>query len=59
MAYWGKVWTLVAWCELRDDLRHFRFDRMRALQVSDEAYPDEPGKTLQDFFLTLPAEDRP
>ena len=27
--YWGRVWTLVAWCELRDDFRHFRLDRMR------------------------------
>ena len=21
--YWGRVWTLVAWCELRNDFRHF------------------------------------
>lgn len=59
VAYWGKVWTLVAWCELRDDFRHFRLDRMRALGLSSEAFTDELGKTLQDFIMTLPAEDRP
>jgi predicted DNA-binding transcriptional regulator YafY len=26
--FWGKVWTLVAWCELRDDFRMFRVDRI-------------------------------
>jgi predicted DNA-binding transcriptional regulator YafY len=26
--FWGKVWTLVAWCELRDDFRMFRLDRI-------------------------------
>ena len=59
MVYWGKVWTLVAWCELRDDFRHFRLDRMRELDISHEPFTDELGKTLQDFFMTLPAEDRP
>jgi predicted DNA-binding transcriptional regulator YafY len=58
MVYWGKVWTLVAWCELRDDFRHFRLDRMRELEQSDMVFMDESGKTLQDFFMTLPVEDR-
>jgi predicted DNA-binding transcriptional regulator YafY len=57
MVYWGKVWTLVAWCELRDDFRHFRLDRMQELEFSTEVFADESGKTLQDFFMTLPAED--
>lgn len=26
--FWGKVWTLVAWCELREDFRMFRVDRI-------------------------------
>jgi predicted DNA-binding transcriptional regulator YafY len=57
MAYWGKVWTLVAWCELRDDFRHFRVDRIRALNPSDDSFTDQPGKTLQDFLATIPSED--
>ena len=26
--FWGKVWTIGAWCELRQDYRGFRVDRM-------------------------------
>lgn len=26
--FWGRVWTLVAWCELREDFRVFRVDRI-------------------------------
>ena len=30
--FWGKVWTLVAWCELREDFRAFRIDRIKSLE---------------------------
>ncbi|MDP6827931.1 MAG: hypothetical protein QF515_12615 [Pseudomonadales bacterium] len=23
-SYWGKIWTLTAWCELRQSFRNFR-----------------------------------
>jgi len=48
--YWGKVWTLVAWCELRDSFRHFRLDRMSAIASLDDIYESIPGRTLQDFL---------
>ncbi|MBV8749227.1 MAG: YafY family transcriptional regulator [Candidatus Eremiobacteraeota bacterium] len=47
--FWGKVWTLVAWCELRDDFRTFRLDRIEDPRPG-EPFTDEPGKTL-DVFL--------
>ena len=28
LEYWGKVWTLTSWCEIRNDFRVFRVDRM-------------------------------
>ena len=28
MEYWGRVWTLTAWCETRADFRSFRVDRI-------------------------------
>lgn len=59
MAFWGKVWTLVAWCELRDGFRNFRLDRMRKLSLRPERFDHEAGKTLQDFFLTCPENERP
>jgi predicted DNA-binding transcriptional regulator YafY len=48
--YWGKVWTLVAWCELRNDFRHFRLDRMYEVVMLDETYTPVPGRTLQDYL---------
>lgn len=58
--YWGKVWTLVAWCEVRGAFRSFRIDRMVEVQSVDGAgstFRDEPGKTLADFLrLAAPPE---
>jgi predicted DNA-binding transcriptional regulator YafY len=47
--HWETVWTLSAWCELRQDFRHFRIDRIRQLSVDAHSHPDEPGKTLADL----------
>jgi predicted DNA-binding transcriptional regulator YafY len=51
--YWGKVWTLVAWCELRDAFRHFRLDRMTCCEKCDEAFEVVEGRTLQDFLNSV------
>ena len=51
--YWGKVWTLAAWCEVRQDFRSFRLDRMGALKHLDGQagqFRDEAGKTLADYL---------
>jgi len=48
--FWGSVWTIGAWCELRNDFRIFRLDRVDTLCVLDEGYPSEKGKTLQDLI---------
>lgn len=52
--FWGKVWTLVAWCELREDFRMFRLDRIERFRDEGRFRP-ERGRTLQDFFRTVPA----
>ncbi|MFZ5638309.1 MAG: helix-turn-helix transcriptional regulator [Pseudomonadota bacterium] len=48
--FWGNVWTLAAWCELRADFRNFRVDRIRGLDLLDERFRDEPGRTLPDLL---------
>jgi predicted DNA-binding transcriptional regulator YafY len=47
--YWGKVWTLAAWCEQRNDFRSFRVDRVTAVRRLEERFRDEPGRTLADL----------
>lgn len=48
--YWGDVWTLAAWCELREAFRHFRIDRIEALEALDSPFRDEPGRGLADLL---------
>jgi predicted DNA-binding transcriptional regulator YafY len=57
--YWGAVWTLVAWCEQRDDHRSFRLDRMANPEVLAEPFTLQAGQTLQDFLDKIAARPRP
>lgn len=47
--FWGKVWTLVAWCDLRDDFRMFRADRIENDHPLDR-FKAEPQKSLAHFL---------
>jgi predicted DNA-binding transcriptional regulator YafY len=51
--HWGKAWTLAAWCELRDDFRNFRADRIVALADAGGTFRPEPGRTLKDFLARM------
>ncbi|MEP6065832.1 MAG: YafY family protein [Paracoccaceae bacterium] len=53
MEYWGRVWTLTAWCETRDAFRVFRVDLIQSAQALPELFADEPGKNLQDYMSSL------
>ena len=48
--YWGKVWTLVGWCELRNAFRHFRLDRMSQCHQKNQTFELTEGRTLQDYL---------
>ena len=47
--FWGPTWTLASWCELREDFRTFRVDRIETLTVLDARFRDEAGRTLADL----------
>jgi len=53
--FWGSVWTLVAWCELRQDFRSFRLDRIESTVVLEDKFEPATGQTLEDFFLYVAA----
>jgi predicted DNA-binding transcriptional regulator YafY len=48
--FWGRSWTLSAFCELRQDFRTFRLDRVEECNLLDETFVDEPGRTLADLL---------
>lgn len=53
LVHWGKVWTLAAWCELRDDFRSFRADGIHDLADCGDTFRAEPGKGLKDFLRKM------
>ena len=50
LSFWGKVWTLIAWCELRGDFRDFRIDRIAGLTLAGRTFRPERGRTLADYW---------
>jgi predicted DNA-binding transcriptional regulator YafY len=51
--FWGRIWTLAAWCELRNDFRNFRLDRALELAGLEQTFREETGKTLRDLLTQL------
>jgi len=49
LAFFGPVWLLLGWCELREDFRNFRVDRIKDMKVDEAVFPEEKGKRLQDY----------
>lgn len=50
LEYWGRVWTVTVWCELRSDFRNLRVDRIDKLTILPQLFVEETGKTLQDYL---------
>jgi predicted DNA-binding transcriptional regulator YafY len=49
LAFFEKVRVVVSWCELRQDYRHFRTDRIDSLTVSDKRYPRRRQALLKEW----------
>jgi len=54
--FWGRAWTLAAWCELRQDFRVFRLDRIARFDALD-TFPDAPEKNLAAFYAAQTGQD--
>ena len=53
--FWGRTWTLAAWCEMRVGFRNFRLDRVKTATLLDR-FEDEPGRTLRDLLSQYGAQ---
>jgi predicted DNA-binding transcriptional regulator YafY len=56
LEHWGKLWTLTAWCELRDGFRVFRIDRITKI-LAGAPFPSERGKRIEDYLAALAREE--
>ncbi|WP_281256710.1 helix-turn-helix transcriptional regulator [Tabrizicola aquatica] len=52
LALWcfAEGWMVSAWCELRQDFRTFRLDRIAALAQTGVAFADDPATSLSAFL---------
>ena len=48
--FWSGVWTLAGWCELRNDFRTFRMDRMQDVRVPGRDFVQKKGQRLEDYL---------
>ena len=55
MAYYVDVAVLGAWCELRNDFRNFRVDRISDARFLNERFLGESGKLMAEW-LALPKQ---
>jgi predicted DNA-binding transcriptional regulator YafY len=59
LAFWGQSWSVAGYCELRQDFRNFRADRVSKLELLEERFEHVPGRTLRDLIEHYENEDRP
>jgi predicted DNA-binding transcriptional regulator YafY len=60
VAYGIETTLLSAWCELRNDFRHFRADRIAAMAVLDQRLPVSGRNLMARWLETLtPAAEQP
>ena len=50
VAYYVQATLIGAWCELRQDYRHFRADRISEMTVLDECYPSDNGRLMAEWL---------
>jgi len=49
IGFFEKVRVVAAWCEMRQDFRSFRVDRIASLTVSEERYPRRRAVLLKEW----------
>jgi predicted DNA-binding transcriptional regulator YafY len=56
LVFWSGVWTLTSWCELRENFRTFRIDRMEQVQVLEREFVQRRGQRLEDYLRQVKKE---
>ena len=59
LAFFEQTRVIVAWCELRQDFRSFRADRIAAVDALPERYPKRRMALLKEWRLREEAREKP
>jgi predicted DNA-binding transcriptional regulator YafY len=49
LGFFDRVRMLAAWCELRQDFRHFRTDRITSLRETSQRYPRRRRALMKEW----------
>lgn len=49
LGFFDRVRMLAAWCELRQDFRHFRTDRITSLRATDQRFPRRRRALMKEW----------
>lgn len=58
VAYYSAAWYLVGWCRLRRDFRHFKLDRIHALEATAERFDPRPDFSLEAHLASNVAVEK-
>jgi len=53
LTIFDEAWLLTGWCELREDFRNFRLDRITSAIETGETFPLQPGRRFRDYLVQL------
>jgi len=56
VAYYVEATLICAWCELRNDYRHFRVDRIVSAKPLDQRYCDHGGQLMAQWLAMRRAD---
>lgn len=50
LCFYGFKWHLIAFCQLRNDYRDFRLDRIKELVITSSAVSNNANKSISEYF---------
>ncbi|MFV2001916.1 MAG: helix-turn-helix transcriptional regulator [Paracoccaceae bacterium] len=54
LEYWGRIWTMSVWCEIRNDIRLLRIERIRDIVQLPETFDDTHLEGLRNLHQVPP-----
>ncbi len=55
LTVFDEIWLLTIWCELRQDFRNLRVDRIEQIGPAGRRFRQESGKRFEDYLCQLPS----
>ena len=53
LTLFDDVWLLTAWCEVRQDFRNFRLDRICGIKETGDGFRPQNGQRFKDYLAKL------